>query len=513
MQVHAKIAAALLALGLFGMGVWKFIEPSLTASLQEEVSDAGVNGTITIGVDAWVGYFPLCSPEIKRRLNRQGYGLRCVDDLADYSERFNKLKRNDYQFAVATADSYVLNGKEYNYPGPIIAVIDESKGGDAIVARKETVPNLEALKSASNLTVAFTPNSPSHHLLKAVASHFDVSVFRDQSNFINTNGSEEALNLLSEGGADLAILWEPDVSKAIAKDYVRILGTEDTKRLIVDILLASQKVVKKNPQLIDTLLKAYFNTLKYYRNSPDKLIADIAKHYRISKKIASSLLAGVEWATLNNNAELWFGVSDYKTAEQGLVESIESVVTVLLDNNDFKNNPLPNEDPYVLLNSTFISDLYKRYVHSGGFTSTSAKSVNDNSFSALNSHKWSLLGEVGSLKERKISFSSGTGTLTTEGKRQIDVLMNDLKHYPNFRVEIRGHTGSRGNKAANHALSEERAGAVIRYLNNTHSIAEHRARAVGYGGEQPLAKLPGESTRAYNYRLPRVEIVLLREVL
>ena len=128
MKAHAKIAITIAVLGLFGIGVWKFIQPMLAEWRQLDVSDAGEKGLIRVGIDGWVGYFPLCSPEMKRRLHREGYGIQCEDDLANYNQRFQKLKNNEYEFAVATVDSYLLNGERYDYPGPIISVIDESLG-------------------------------------------------------------------------------------------------------------------------------------------------------------------------------------------------------------------------------------------------------------------------------------------------------------------------------------------------------------------------------------------------
>jgi hypothetical protein len=36
---------------------------------------------------------------------------------------------------------------------------------------------------------------------------------------------------------------------------------------------------------------------------------------------------------------------------------------------------------------------------------------------------------------------------------------------------------------------------------------------VGYGASKPLPRQPDESERAYDYRLPRVELALVSEVL
>ena len=107
---------------------------------------------------------------------------------ADYPGRMEKLRSNKYQLAVATVDSYILNGARENFPGVITAVIDESFGGDAMLAWKDQFDNLDALKQATNLKVSLTPDSPSEHLAKAAAVHFDIPALKtrvkDRNNFV-----------------------------------------------------------------------------------------------------------------------------------------------------------------------------------------------------------------------------------------------------------------------------------------------------------------------------------------
>lgn len=516
MKKHAKVAVLILLVGMVATGIWRFIEPMLSDRDQANTSDArSKKGTIRIGVDGWVGYFPLCSPEIKKRLYRAGYGIKCIDDAADYKYRFKKLKQGDYQFAVATVDSYLLNGESYDYPGTIVTVIDESKGGDAIIARENVIGSLDKLNSISNYKIAFTPDSPSHHLMKAVAAHFDIKSLRDSSHYVKTDGSEAALNALLNNQADVAVVWEPQVTKALAKKgIVRLLGTEDTKQLIVDILIASQKTIKNNPELVKLLLKEYYRTLKYYRDHNNELIEDIKDYYSVNAKQAETLLQGVKWVSLIDNVRDWYGISDSGFSDEALILSIESAVDILLENNDFGGNPIPDEDPYRLINSQFVEQLNQHFINNAGFSAKGAQSSKRSLiFTPLTDAQWNRLETIGSLKTRHIVFVSGTSDLTHEGKSQIDEQIADLNHYPNFRVEIRGHTGIRGDKNANLALSQERADAVLRYIEITHGIVDNRARAVGFGSSKPLPKRPGESSRRYNYRLPRVEIKLVRETI
>lgn len=519
MSVHARFAISIVFMSALLALAWKIVEPYIYDKVQKNTSDASqFTKTIHIAMDGWVGYYPLCSVEMKKRLRRSGYGLKCTNDEADYAARYQGLKENKYDFAVGTVDSYILNGEKANFPGPIVSVIDESSGGDAIVAWSDKLPNIESLKQSVDAVGAFTPNSPSHHFAKAISTHFDIPLLKDRSRQRLSNGSSDALEKFLSRETDYAILWEPDVSKALdKKGVVRILGTEDTQQLIVDVLIASQSLVKSDPDLIISVLRDYFKTLKYYRDNPDKLIADIADEFDISKKQSEALLSGVKWASLSENANRWYGVNRTGFSEDALIETIDGTLEILLDNGDFARSPIPNEDAYRLINSSFIKELDSLYSNVGGFSSSADEQTQSTQihFEPLSDAEWARLQDVGSLKTRKIAFTSGTASLTNEGKQQIDALISDLKHYPNFRVEIRGHTSIRGNADANLALSQLRADAVLRYINLTHTPADNRFRAIGFGGQKPLPLSSGENegSRSWLYRLPRVEIALVREVI
>ena len=86
-----------------------------------------------------------------------------------------------------------------------------------------------------------------------------------------------------------------------------------------------------------------------------------------------------------------------------------------------------------------------------------------------------------------------------------------LRHYPNYRILVKGHTGTGGDVDANLELSKSRAQAVATHLLTAFKIDANRVRALGYGSSQPLPRLAGESDRTYGYRLPRVEVALLAE--
>ncbi|MEJ2622122.1 MAG: phosphate ABC transporter substrate-binding/OmpA family protein [Candidatus Thiodiazotropha sp.] len=501
-----------MVVGVVVIGALRLLLPYWTASQQRSTSDAAATrGVLRIGVDNWIGYFPLCSSEMRRNLRSRGYTLQCIDDAANYSERFDKLADGELDFAVATVDSWLLNGSHRGYPGVIVSVIDESKGGDAIVARGERIADLNALAKGEGLKVAFTPASPSEHLLKSVNAHFDLGLYERGNDQWQSpsDGSSAALKKLLSGKVDAAVLWEPDVSRALAKEgVVKLVGTEDTDKLIVDILIAGRRQVAEDADSVQALLDAWFETLESYSSSRGTLIQDILDETELKRNQVEPMLEGVAWAGLAENGTLWFDVLQRQAiGGDGLIEAIHAAAQVLVENGDFDRSPVPGDDPYRLTSKQFIQHLYQQ-TYPNGATVSRENSLNGD-FKPLSDEAWAAMRRVGTLKVEPISFRRGTGLLDLAGKQTIDLIVERLRRYPSFRILVEGHTGLAGDPQQNLKLSLARAEAVTRYLRVTYNIDDDRLRAIGYGATKPLPKQPGESSRAYSYRLPRVEVSLL----
>ena len=220
--IYIIIAVIFTVLGVGGMVAFKFIDTEL---LIEATDSSKIKHTVNIGVDNWAGYTILCSKEARRiALEEDGTLIKCHDDKADYPSRMAKLKSGELQMAAAEITGYILAGKDINYGATIQFVIDESQGGDAIVANSKVANNTNDLKKRGGIRIGFTPNSPSHTLLIKWASDFDVKI-NDPSlvTLVKTEGSSDAAKKLLNGDVDVAVLWQPDVSKVLAnKKFVKI---------------------------------------------------------------------------------------------------------------------------------------------------------------------------------------------------------------------------------------------------------------------------------------------------
>lgn len=522
---NAKIIGVIVMLivGAAAMIAYRLVAPQIKDQQQADSSDAaGTKGTIKVGIDSWVGYIPLCSKIMRQEMRAKGYLWVCEDDQGNYKDRFSNLSKGQIQLAVSTIDALLVNGAAYDDPGVIIAVLDESKGGDALVADKAKYKNLDQVKkSTEKLRIAFTPASPSEYFLTAVGVHFDIPKFLKQgeSKRIEVEGAEQAFKKLKNKDADIAVLWEPFVSMAMASgDHAVLLSTRDSAQVIVDVLLAKRTFAQQNPSLIQDILSAYFHTLKQFRNDSQSLHQEVAAQSKLQADMVGPVLKGVNWFTLMQNARDWFGLIAQPNGKktEGLADAIESTAKILLESRFLPKNPIPGGDPFRLQNKSYLEALYQSGV---GVTLTSLgdeQSGLTNSltrpFTDLDAQGWSQLIEVGSLKVRPIAFQSGTGELGDESRAELDAAAQHLAHYPNFRILVKGHTGVSGEPEANRQLSEARAQSVVDYLVTQHQISRSRLRPVGLGGTNPLPRQLDESDRAFNYRLPRVEISLVSEM-
>ncbi len=102
----------------------------------------------------------------------------------------------------------------------------------------------------------------------------------------------------------------------------------------------------------------------------------------------------------------------------------------------------------------------------------------------------------------KIYFENGKATILERSYPVLDEVATVMCEYPDIRkVEVDGHTDTKGSAKKNKDLSQRRADAVVAYLVGK-GIEPERLVAVGYGEERPLVKKErNKDDRARNRRV------------
>jgi OmpA-OmpF porin, OOP family len=104
------------------------------------------------------------------------------------------------------------------------------------------------------------------------------------------------------------------------------------------------------------------------------------------------------------------------------------------------------------------------------------------------------------LGEAKIRFEPGRATIEPDSIGLLDRLVEIALRCPTSNIEVAGHTDTDGEDAANQALSERRAEAVVDYLVKA-GLPASRFAAVGYGSTQPVAANDTNEGKAQNRRI------------
>jgi OOP family OmpA-OmpF porin len=98
-----------------------------------------------------------------------------------------------------------------------------------------------------------------------------------------------------------------------------------------------------------------------------------------------------------------------------------------------------------------------------------------------------------------INFKSGRAAILPGSYVVLDRALAALKDYPEIRLEISGHTDSRGRADRNRDLSQNRADAVKVYFISR-GIDESRLTSIGYGSDRPVDTNGTDAGRAHNRR-------------
>src|SRR5204863_998115 len=98
-----------------------------------------------------------------------------------------------------------------------------------------------------------------------------------------------------------------------------------------------------------------------------------------------------------------------------------------------------------------------------------------------------------------INFKTGQANILPGSYQILGRTVAVLKEYPDVRLEISGHTDSRGKADYNRDLSQRRADAVKMYFI-ANGVDAGRLTSIGYGMDRPVGDNKSETGRAANRR-------------
>lgn len=287
----------------------KFV--GLALALAAGLSFGGLSGaapagadTITIAHSTWVGYGPLYIAKEKGFFAKNGVDVDLVV-MEDPKERFPTLMADQIQMIASTVDTALLYMKkpdDYQY----VVAIDDSNGGDGIVANKD-ITSIAGLKGKQ---VAVNEGSVSEFYLNVLLAKAGLQ--ESDLNVVNMTAGDAGSAFVSKR-VDAAVTWEPWLSKGKATDHGHLLvDSSTTPGLITDALIAKTAWVKAHQKEVAGIVKSWNEAVAYYRSNPDESIAIMAKGvggWLKDPKDFKDTLTGIKFYGADDN-KTFFGTKD-----------------------------------------------------------------------------------------------------------------------------------------------------------------------------------------------------------
>ncbi len=250
-------------------------------------------GKTIIGYVVWPGYLGLYIANEKGYFEKAGLNveIRAYPSLFDMSKDDESGKIQGVANLTLDAINEVYRGLDHK----IVLTLDYSNGADGIIASRNT----QSLKDAKGKRVAFE-----HGTLE----EFFITYALDQDGLrlkdivpINLN-AEESAKAVVKGNADIAVTYEPYMSKALAEsDGHKIYTSADAPGLITDVLTFREDFINEHSKAIEVIIREYFRAINFWKEHPEEANVIIAKYLGIAPEEVPAILQGISMIDLKEN--------------------------------------------------------------------------------------------------------------------------------------------------------------------------------------------------------------------
>jgi outer membrane protein OmpA-like peptidoglycan-associated protein len=494
----------------FAGGLWLLLKmaPGLMSNLGgQTVTTRQDKAKLTILGDTFSGYSTFRSAAFQDALKEVGIELRYEDEF-DQAKRAERLNQGQADLMVTTLDQFLKQKSQ----GKIIALIDRTVGADAVVLNTKKYPNLKSLLDVSQLVgqkeqpgITFASDTPSEYLALVLDTKFEAFNLSDFQ-VTQVADASEAWQLLQDRSKNIAIaiLWEPYVTQARQQGYTVILSSKDAPGAIVDVLVASERLIQAQPQKISELLEAYYRRIDVNVRDASQLQAQIAQDGKLSPTDAAAVLQGIEFFTaaeakdwlLSGTLEKRIGSTAAVLVLAGRLNQVPTDVKNLFTS-EFIVQAAENTQTLIDLVRADNPELADRL--SGKIKAIAPSETR-------NVGEVKTAPDIGNLQVRgEVSFSAGSAQLTQQSQETLTQLSQEIAEFNPRTVAVRviGHTSQTGSANYNRDLSQQRAKVVVDYIKN--QGLKHTIVPEGKGFSLPIPGLAPTDSRNQ-----RTEIRLVR---
>jgi NitT/TauT family transport system substrate-binding protein len=254
-----------------------------------------------VALGPWVGFGPLYLARDKGFFKEQGVDVDLIV-LTGLAERNSALRSGKIDALAAPVDYFVLSAGN-GVVATIVMAIDESVGGDGIVARK----SIKSLADLRGKKVAAQKGLPSDFFLRALLQQHGMDAA--DIDYIDMETAQAGAAFLA-GDLDAAVVWEPWLTRAKEQGNGHILAsTREYRNLIVDCLAFNPAIVRTKPDDVQRIVNAILKAIDYAKANPVEASEIMSRYFEVAPQKYRTILEGVEFTDLKRNRE-YFGTPE-----------------------------------------------------------------------------------------------------------------------------------------------------------------------------------------------------------
>lgn len=249
---------------------------------------------LRIGTNVWPGYEPLY---LARELGEYHDGPVHLIEMGSATAVIRALQNHSLEGATLTLDE-ALSAMAKGVSLKVVAILDFSEGGDALVAK----PEIESLSALRGKRIVVEDSATGAILLDAALMAGELTAADIK---IVSRSADE--HVASWDSADAVVCFEPALSKLLAEGGHVLFDSHQTPERIVDVLVVTAEATVQQPEAIRGLLSGYYKARRYLREHPREAARHMAGRMKLSPDDVLASFRGLRLPTLSESRDLLSG--------------------------------------------------------------------------------------------------------------------------------------------------------------------------------------------------------------
>lgn len=251
---------------------------------------------VTIGMITFPGYAPLYLAKEKGFFGDLDVELVRIEAIGDLRAALSSGKIDIY---ASTYDIFQAN-QGSDVPGIGFMLIDESHGADGIVAAE----GINSIRDLKGKKLAGEPGVPPYFLLQYLLNKENL-LMSDIS--VKDIATQDAGAAFTSGSVDAAALYEPFLTNAVnaRKGSKVVISSAQEPNILADLLFASDKLAKDNPDVLKKVAEGWFKALDYAKSNQDDAYTIMGKAFNVSKQEMIDFKSAITWYSREDNVSMF----------------------------------------------------------------------------------------------------------------------------------------------------------------------------------------------------------------